>query len=79
MVRQALMEQSSAGSTPLPRYQTLIFSTRLDAFFRPYSRQVLAALVLLLGFAAATVLVLPLAFRDLVDFSFGRFYHFIRV
>ncbi len=38
-------------------------------FLRPYRTQVLLAF-LLLSFASATVLVLPLAFRDLVDFSF---------
>ncbi len=40
-------------------------------FLLPYRKQVLLAF-LLLSFASATVLILPLAFRDLVDFSFGQ-------
>ena len=40
-------------------------------FIRPYrKRMVLAFLLLCLG--SATVLLIPLAFRDLIDFGFGQ-------
>src|SRR5674476_824880 len=40
-------------------------------FLRPYRGRVALAFVLLI-LASGTVLVLPLAFRDLIDFGFGQ-------
>jgi ATP-binding cassette subfamily B protein len=40
-------------------------------FLRPYRRKVVLAFVLLI-LASGTVLLLPLAFRDLIDFGFGQ-------
>ncbi|MGZ4982196.1 MAG: ABC transporter, partial [Methylobacter sp.] len=40
-------------------------------FLRPYRRRIALAFVLLcLG--SATILLVPLAFRDLIDFGFGQ-------
>ncbi len=59
-------------STPTSPVTKRLSSLRdLLPFLRPYRAQVLLAF-LLLSFASATVLILPLAFRDLVDFSFGQ-------
>jgi len=40
-------------------------------FLRPYRKQMLLAFVLL-SLASATLLLVPLAFRDLIDFGFGQ-------
>jgi len=40
-------------------------------FLRPYRKQMLLAFVLL-SLASATLLLVPLAFRDLIDFGFGE-------
>ncbi len=40
-------------------------------FLRPYRKQILLAFVLL-SLASATLLLVPLAFRDLIDFGFGQ-------
>src|SRR3569623_1197737 len=48
-----------------------LFSLRdLWPFLRPYRRQ-MAAAFLLLSLGSATILLVPLAFRDLIDFGFG--------
>ncbi len=40
-------------------------------FLRPYGKQIFLAFVLL-SLASATLLLVPLAFRDLIDFGFGQ-------
>ena len=56
---------------PVPAPAKRLSSLRdLWPFLRPYKLQVTVAFVLLC-FASATLLLVPLAFRDLIDFGFG--------
>ncbi|MEQ1814365.1 MAG: ABC transporter transmembrane domain-containing protein, partial [Candidatus Nitrotoga sp.] len=67
-----MKSKGSIISAPTSHITRRLSSLRdLLPFLRPYRKQVLLAF-LLLSFASATVLILPLAFRDLVDFSFGQ-------
>jgi ATP-binding cassette subfamily B protein len=60
------------SSTAQPAATKRLSSLRdLLPFLRPYRGRVVLAFVLLI-LASGTVLVLPLAFRDLIDFGFGQ-------
>jgi len=59
------------GPNPAVTPAKRLFSLRdLWPFLRPYRRQMVAAF-LLLSLGSATILLVPLAFRDLIDFGFG--------
>ncbi|MFA6178784.1 MAG: ABC transporter transmembrane domain-containing protein [Candidatus Methylopumilus sp.] len=61
---------TSPSANPIPAKR--VSSLRdLWPFLRPYRLQVFIAF-LLLSFASATLLLVPLAFRDLIDFGFGQ-------
>jgi len=60
----------NAPQTPLPTPRRLSPLTGLWPFLRPYRGRIALAFVLLC-FASLTILLVPLAFRDLVDFGFG--------
>jgi len=59
---------STAHPAPAKRLSSL---RDLLPFLRPYRSRILLAFVLLI-LASGTVLLLPLAFRDLIDFGFGQ-------
>ncbi|HWU35008.1 MAG TPA: ABC transporter transmembrane domain-containing protein [Methylovorus sp.] len=62
-----------SAETPQPAAPAKRFSalSRLWPFLRPYRWQIVLALILL-SLASATLLAVPLAFRDLVDFGFDK-------
>jgi ATP-binding cassette, subfamily B, bacterial len=63
------MQTSTTSTTSKPPAKKLSSLTNLWPFLRPYRAKVLLAFVLLcLG--SATLLLVPLAFRDLIDFGF---------
>jgi len=69
---QASASSLSKQTTPAAQPPKRVSSLRdLWPFLRPYRLQVFVAF-LLLSFASATLLLVPLAFRDLIDFGFGQ-------
>ncbi|HWT28516.1 MAG TPA: ABC transporter transmembrane domain-containing protein [Methylophilaceae bacterium] len=58
-------------SDTAPSRKSLSSLDRLWPFLKPYRWQLLLAFVLL-STASATLLLVPLAFRDLIDFGFGQ-------
>ncbi|BAO29614.1 ABC transporter transmembrane region [Sulfuritalea hydrogenivorans sk43H] len=58
-------------ATPLPRPRRLSPLKGLWPFLRPYRERIVLAFVLLC-IGSATILLVPLAFRDLIDFGFGE-------
>ncbi|MCB4810253.1 ATP-binding cassette domain-containing protein [Methylovorus menthalis] len=65
---QDMNADTPAAPAPAKRLSAL---SRLWPFLRPYRWQIILAL-LLLSLASATLLAVPLAFRDLVDFGFDK-------
>lgn len=58
-------------ATPLPSPRRLSPLKGLWPFLRPYRERIVLAFVLLC-IGSATILLVPLAFRDLIDFGFGE-------
>ena len=61
--------QASPATTTIPRRLSILRD--LWPFLRPYRSKIALAFVLLC-LASATLLLVPLAFRDLIDFGFGQ-------
>ncbi|MBI4937168.1 MAG: ABC transporter, partial [Nitrosomonadales bacterium] len=59
------------SNPPQPAAQRLSFLRDLWPFLRPYRGRVVLAFALLC-LSSATILLVPLAFRDLIDFGFGQ-------
>ena len=58
------------STRPAARARKLSALAGLWPFLRPYRARVALAFILLC-LASATILLVPLAFRDLIDFGFG--------
>ena len=73
---QSSTRKGSAISAPDPLTPVRRLSPlrELWPFLRPYRRQIALAL-LLLCLGSATILVVPLAFRDLIDERYGSFFN----
>ena len=64
-------DMSAETPQPAAPAKRLSALSRLWPFLRPYRWQIVLALILL-SLASATLLAVPLAFRDLVDFGFDK-------